>query len=91
MFTVLRLRSDDPLDRPLTALATALGARPGFRSAEHGAALEDPTLWSLVTRWEDVGSYRRALSAYEVKLAFGPVQHLILDEPGAFDGPGVTY
>ena len=46
----------------------ALAARPGYESGRIGRNLDDPTLWTLVTTWENVGAYRRALSAYDVKL-----------------------
>lgn len=51
----------------------ALSARPGCLSAEAFRALDDPRLVLIVTRWQDVGSYRRALSSYEVKVAAVPV------------------
>ena len=42
-----------------------------------GRNVDDPALWLLTTTWENVGSYRRALSAYDVKL------HAVPDaEPG---------
>jgi len=48
------------------------------------SAADDPTLWALVTRWDGVGSYRRALSAFEVKIAGAPVWVHAFDEPGAY-------
>jgi hypothetical protein len=65
-------------------LLEALGARPGFVSGEFGRAADDPSLWALVTRWDGVGSYRRALSAAEVKIAGAPVWVHALDEPGVY-------
>ena len=44
-----------------------------------------PTLWVLVTRWESVGAYRRALSAYDVKLHAWTTLGRALDEPGAYE------
>jgi hypothetical protein len=39
--------------------------------------------------WENVGSYRRALSPYEVKLTAVPLLSLAIDEPTAYeDLPG---
>jgi hypothetical protein len=65
-------------------LLAALGARPGFRDGELGRAADDSALWALVTRWDGVGSYRRALSAAEVKIAGAPVWVHALDEPGVY-------
>jgi hypothetical protein len=67
-----------------TALA-ALTARPGCRGGSLGRNVDEPTLWVLATTWENVGAYRRALSAYEVKLHAVPVMYRALDEPTAFE------
>ena len=86
MFAVTRLRAEDG-DALVTAVApllAALAARPGFRDGELGRSADDPSLWALVTRWDGVGSYRRALSAAEVKIAGAPVWVHALDEPGAY-------
>jgi hypothetical protein len=61
-----------------------LAARPGFRGGELGRSADDPTLWALVTCWDGVGSYRRALSAAEVKIAGAPVWVHAVDEPGVY-------
>ncbi|HVN12638.1 MAG TPA: antibiotic biosynthesis monooxygenase family protein [Kineosporiaceae bacterium] len=63
----------------------ALRARPGCRAAVVGRAADDPTLWTLTTRWESVGQYRRALSSYEVKLHAVPLMYRAVDEPTAFE------
>jgi quinol monooxygenase YgiN len=63
----------------------ALVARPGCREAVLGRAVDDATLWTLTTRWESVGSYRRALSSYEVKLHAVPLMYRAVDEPTAFE------
>jgi quinol monooxygenase YgiN len=66
------------------ALAT-LAERPGYADGRIGRNVDDPTLWTLVTRWEGPGAYRRALSAYDVKLHAVPVLGRALDEPGAYE------
>jgi quinol monooxygenase YgiN len=63
----------------------ALRGRPGCRAAVLGRAVDDATLWTLTTRWESVGSYRRALSSYEVKLHAVPLMYRAVDEPTAFE------
>ena len=39
----------------------------------------------LTTEWEGPGAYRRALSAYDVKLAAVPTLSRALDEPSAYE------
>jgi quinol monooxygenase YgiN len=91
VFTVTRLRVPESaaaaLAGDLDALVAALAARPGFREASVGRAADDPALWVLVTRWDGVGAYRRALSASEVKIAGAPVWVHALDEPGVYLPP----
>jgi heme-degrading monooxygenase HmoA len=88
VFAVTRLRvspaSAAYLPADLDRLLAALGARPGFRGGEAGRCVDDPELWALVTRWDGVGAYRRALSAAEVKVAGASVWLHAVDEPGAF-------
>ena len=88
MFVVTRLRvpETDAAGFPATVdvLLSALAARPGYRDGELGRCTDDAGLWALVTRWDGVGAYRRALSAAEVKLAGAPVWLYALDEPGAY-------
>lgn len=68
----------------------ALAARPGHLASEIGRNVDDPALWVLVTTWEHVGAYRRALSAYDVKLHAVPVLGRAIEEPSAYEsaGPG---
>ncbi|MCZ2857327.1 antibiotic biosynthesis monooxygenase family protein [Blastococcus sp. VKM Ac-2987] len=88
MFAVTRLRVAEA-DAPVLAdevarLLAALAGRPGFRDGEVGRSADEPGLWALVTRWDGVGSYRRALSASEVKIAGAPVWVHAVDEPGVY-------
>jgi quinol monooxygenase YgiN len=88
VFAVTRLRAGDgdgeALAKAATELLAALAARPGFQGGELGRSADDPSMWALVTRWDGVGTYRRALSAAEVKIAGAPVWVHALDEPGAY-------
>jgi quinol monooxygenase YgiN len=63
----------------------ALAARPGHLAGTVGRNVDDPELWVLTTRWEHVGAYRRALSAYDVKLRAVPLLSRALDEPSAYE------
>ena len=71
-------------------LSTALEAFSvckGYVSGEFGQNLDDQTLWSLVTHWESVGSYRRALRHNDVKMNAIPILAQAIDEPGAYEKP----
>jgi hypothetical protein len=72
-------RSD--LERALATLA----ACPGYHDGRIGRNVDEPTLWVLVTTWEGPGTYRRALSSYDVKLHAVPVLGRAVDEPGAYE------
>ena len=63
----------------------ALAERPGYVEGTLGRNVDDPTLWTIVTRWENVGSYRRALSAYDVKMNAVPLLSRAVDEPSAYE------
>jgi hypothetical protein len=67
------------------AALSALAARPGYVRGSLGRAYDDPACWCLYTEWESVGAYRRALSAYDVKVTATPLLAESLDEPSAFE------
>jgi quinol monooxygenase YgiN len=67
-----------------TAVA-ALATQAGYVDADAGRNVDDPELWVLVTRWADVGSYRRALSSYDVKVSAVPLLSRAIDEPSAYE------
>ena len=62
-----------------------LAVRPGYVAGHVGRNVDDPELWVLTTQWENVGAYRRALSAYDVKLAAVPMLSRAIDEPSAYE------
>lgn len=68
----------------LRALAI-LAAKPGYVGGEVGRNVDDPGLWVLTTRWENVGSYRRALGSYEGKMHIQPLMVHAVDEPSAYE------
>jgi hypothetical protein len=88
VFAVTRLRAHgadgEALAAAVAILLAELSARPGFRDGEFGRSADDPDLWALVTRWDGVGAYRRALSAAAVKIAGAPVWVHAVDEPGVY-------
>lgn len=62
-----------------------LGACQGFRDGSVARAADDPERFVLWSRWVDVGSYRRALSSYDVKLHAVPLLSTAIDEPTAYE------
>ena len=76
--------SPDFADRARAALA-ALAARPGYLRGTLGRSTDDPQAWVLLTEWENVGSYRRALGNYDVKVHATPLLATALDVPGGFE------
>ena len=75
------------------AALAALARTSGYLSGRLTRALEDPSGWILVTEWESVGAYRRALGSFDVKVHATPLLARSLDEPSAFEtlasaGPG---
>jgi len=69
-------------------LESALGVlaqQKGYAEGRLGRNVDDPTLWTMVTCWRDVGSYRRALSTYDVKMGTVQLLSLAIDEPSAYE------
>lgn len=62
-----------------------LATRPGFRRGSLARAVDDESDWLLLTEWESVGAYRRALGNYQVKLLVTPVFAGAEDRPSAFE------
>lgn len=89
MFVVIRFRVGETaqpefLGRLETAVEV-LSRQKGFVAARTGRNADDPELLALSMEWENIGSYRRALSPYEVKLAAVPLLSQAIDEPTAYD------
>lgn len=69
----------------LESALAVLSLRAGYVEGRLGRNLDDPTLWTMVTGWKDVGSYRRALSSYDVKVGAVPLLSRAIDEPSAYE------
>jgi hypothetical protein len=74
----------DVLARSREALI-ALAGRPGFVRGSLGRSTDDAEAWVLLSEWDSVGSYRRALGAYDVKMRATPLLADALDLPSAFE------
>ena len=62
-----------------------LAVQQGYVAGRVGRNVDDPELWLLSTEWVGPGAYRRALSAYDVKLTAVPVLSRAVDEPSAYE------
>lgn len=84
---LLRFRSHDvpALVAQLRESVALLSTKPGFINAHMARAIDEPELIVLQLGWDTVGSYRRALSAFDVKVEVVPVLSQALDEPTAFE------
>jgi quinol monooxygenase YgiN len=67
------------------AALRALAERPGWREGRLARATDDAGRWLLLTEWESVGAYRRALSGYDVKLHATPLLARAVPEPSAYE------
>jgi hypothetical protein len=78
-------RIETDLRSGLEEALAALSEQRGFLDGHVGRNVDDPDLWVLQTRWQGPGAYRRALSAYDVKLRAW--EHMVhaLDEPSAYE------
>jgi hypothetical protein len=95
VFVVIRFRvpADDQASFE-TRLAAAMGVlseQKGFVAARAGRNADDPELYALTMEWENIGSYRRALSPYDVKLAAVPLLSEAIDEPTAYEPIGYPH
>lgn len=72
------------VDQAKAALA-ALSEAPGYLRGELTRSLDEPENWCLLTEWLNVGSYRRALGRFEVKMTATPLLAQSLMEPSAYE------
>lgn len=89
MLVLNRFVVDDDQVEAFTARAhaalAALAAAPGYQDGKLVRALDEPRHWCLVTSWESVGTYRRALGRFEVRIDATPLLAESLDEPSAYE------
>ena len=81
-----------PFREEATQALAVLSEQSGFVDGCLGRNVDEPDLWVLQTRWEGPGAYRRALSAYDVKVGAWHLLGRALDEPSAYEvvRPGET-
>lgn len=69
------------------AAVAQFAASKGCLGAELVQNLDEPELWAILSRWEQVGDYRRAFNGTPAKLALIPLLSLAIDEPSAYSQP----
>lgn len=62
-----------------------LAQQRGCLAASLGQSTDEADLLLLRTEWAGVGAYRKALSAYEVKVSVVPLLSQAVDESSAFE------
>jgi heme oxygenase (mycobilin-producing) len=67
------------------AALRVLAACKGYLRGRLGRSLDEPEHWTMITEWESVGAYRRALSSFDVKVHATPLLAQSLDEPSAYE------
>ena len=88
MLVLTRFRppaGDETFRSRLEETLAVLGEQRGFLDGRIGRNVDDPDLWVLQTRWDGPGAYRRALSAYDVKLRAWSLLGEAIDEPTAYE------
>ena len=89
MFVVIRFRVGESeqagFGERLRAAVDVLAQQKGFVAARTGRNVDDPELLALTLEFENVGSYRRALSPYEVKVTAVQLLSRCIDEPTAYE------
>lgn len=85
MLVVTRHHAGDDFLTAAEAAVAALADRPGCLQARVARAIDEPGVYLLISEWLDVGSYRRALSNFDVKVAAVPVLASAVDEASAFE------
>ena len=86
MIAIAHFRDSSPeFEQRAEAALAALAARPGYVRGTVGRSTDEPDAWVLFTEWRNIGSYRRALGDYQVKLHAAPLLAAGLDVSGAFE------
>lgn len=85
-FQVSDERTADFRARAEAAVAFFAGCR-GCQDVWLLQNLDEPTLWTITSKWADVGSYRRSFNGYEAKMVLVQLLSEAIDEPSAYATP----
>lgn len=69
------------------AVAAFWRGRSGCLGVDVVRNLDDQDLWAIMSRWENVGAYRRSFNGFDAKMILTPVLSRAIDEPSAFLPP----
>lgn len=86
MISVTHFAASEP-DFPARARAAldVLAQRPGYLRGTLARSTDEVDAWLLVTEWQNVGSYRRALGSFDVKLHANTLLGEAIDMPSSFE------
>lgn len=85
VYAIIRFaQCDDELLTALHNVAEYWRQQPGNEAVEVLHNVDEPDLVALISRWQDVGSYRRGFSGYDAKLLLTPVMLRAVDEPSVY-------
>ncbi len=73
--------------RDAEAVVAQFAGSAGCQGAELVQNLDDPQLWAVISRWGQVGDYRRAFNGTAAKMVLIPLLSLAIDEPSAYTSP----
>ncbi len=62
-----------------------LASAAGCKELHIGLATDEADLVSIISVWDGVGSYRRALSSFDAKMLSIPFLSTAIDEPSAYE------
>jgi quinol monooxygenase YgiN len=85
VIVISRFRPAEGFQARAEQALAAFAERPGFLRGRVGRAADDPALWTIVTEWDSVGSFRRSLSAFDVKVYAAPLLAEAVEEPSAYE------
>jgi quinol monooxygenase YgiN len=88
MFAIARFQipqdESETFHQELEVAHQTLALCEGYISGRVGRNTDEPGLLALITEWVNIGSYRRALSNYQVKISAVPILARAIDEPGGY-------
>lgn len=87
MIAISRFRAGESFEAEARAVVDFWRSCQGCLGVDLVRNLDDAELWALISRWENVGAYRRSFSGYEAKMILTPVLSRAIDEPSAYLDP----
>lgn len=90
MIALTHFRADgadgaEPFEHRAERALASLAARPGYLRGQLARSMDDTGDWLLLTEWESVGAYRRALGNFDVRINATPLLASARDLPSTFE------